>query len=104
MPFIGEAHCDPIFAEAPKFFDQSVVEFPCPLSGKKRNDGGASLNKFGAVSPGTVGGIGERHFSWIARVPPILGRAHLFNGRVVSKGRQWRAALRHGLLLVRVFS
>src|ERR1700679_1769342 len=81
MPFVREAHGNSILAEAPKFLDESVVEFPCPLSREKRNDCGASLDELGPVSPRAVHGISECHPGWIARVPPILGGAHLLERR-----------------------
>ena len=38
MPFVGEAHGDPVSVEGPQFFDQAVVEFLAPFAGEEFDD------------------------------------------------------------------
>jgi hypothetical protein len=45
VPFVGEAHGDSIVRESPKLFDQTVVQFFCPLAREKGDDVLSSVNK-----------------------------------------------------------
>src|ERR1700676_2189514 len=77
MPFVLKAHGNAIAIERPEILDQAVVEFPRPFACEKRNDRGAALEKFGAVAPAAVLGIGQRHAFGIARIPGVFGHAGL---------------------------
>jgi hypothetical protein len=61
MPFILKPHRDAVAVETPEILDQTVVMLLLPLAGEERDDGGAALKHFRAVTPAAVLGIGQRH-------------------------------------------
>src|SRR5215467_5562314 len=93
--FIGKAHRDAIVSECPEFFDQTIVEFPLPLTDQKFDDLVTALEDFGAIAPFAVESIGERHLVRIARVPRVLRSADLSDGCLTREWRHWRAGLGH---------
>jgi hypothetical protein len=94
VPFIGEAHGDAVVAEGPDFLDQAVVELAVPLTRQERLNGLATLKELGAVPPAAVGRVRERNASRIARVPRVLGHAHLLRGGFSAERGKRRTA--HG--------
>src|SRR5258708_4619364 len=91
VPFIGEAHGDPILAAAPDFLDQPVVELTIPLAPEKGLDRLASLEEFGAIAPAAVDGVGEGNPGGGAWGPGILVHPHLLRRGFQGEGRQRRA-------------
>src|SRR5215471_3040340 len=69
VPFVREAHGDPVLAESPHFFDQAIVELAIPLARQKRFDRFATLKKIGAIAPATVDRVPERDARRISRIP-----------------------------------
>jgi ABC-type transporter Mla MlaB component len=45
VPFVGEAHCDPVIGEGPKLLGQAVVELFDPLASEKGDDVLSSIHK-----------------------------------------------------------
>src|SRR5579859_1086961 len=95
VPLVREPHRDPVVMEGPKFLDQTVVQLARPFPCKESDDLRPAPNELGPVPPVAVHGIAERHPRWIARVPCVLGSAHLLDRRLACEWRQWRALLRH---------
>jgi hypothetical protein len=50
MRLIGKADCNPFFIESPELFDEPVIEFLRPFSGKEIDDLILAVNKFVAVA------------------------------------------------------
>src|SRR5215467_7832204 len=92
MPFVRETHRDAVLAEGPDFLDQAVVKLTVPLARQESFDGGAALKKFRAIAPATIGCIGRRDASRVARVPCVFGHSHLLGGGLGCEGRERRAA------------
>src|SRR5262245_35202631 len=92
VPFIGKAHGNAVVAKRPELLDQPVVELTAPLTLEKSFDRLATLEELGAVSPAAVDCVGERNAGGIARIPCILGQAHLLCGGLGRKWWQWRSA------------
>src|SRR3984893_9351060 len=90
VPLIGEAHGDAVLAKRPDLLDQAVVEFAAPLAGQERFDGLPAVQEFRAVSPATVGRIGERNAGGVAGIPCIFRHARLLRGGLRGEGRKWR--------------
>src|SRR5882672_6977132 len=88
VPLVGKSHGYSVLAKRPEFFNQPIVEFAGPLAREKRLDGIAALQKFGAVAPTTVGRIGKRDPSGVARVPRVLRHARFLGRGFQGKGRQ----------------
>src|SRR5262245_64927699 len=80
VPFICEAHSDPVVAERPHFLNQPIIEFAIPFAREKRLDLLAAVNELGAVAPDAVDGIAEGDAGGIASVPGIFGKARLLRG------------------------
>src|SRR6202043_2324077 len=70
--------------------DQAIVEFFGPFAGEEGDDRGAALEKFRAVAPAAVLGIGQRHAFGIARIPGVLRHAGLLGGGLLREWRQRR--------------
>ena len=51
VPFIGEAHGDPVVAERPHFLDQPIIELAIPFAREKRLNRLAAVNELGTVAP-----------------------------------------------------
>ena len=49
VPFVCEAHGDPIIPKGPYFLEQSIIELTIPFACEKRLDFFAAVNEFGAV-------------------------------------------------------
>jgi hypothetical protein len=94
MPLILKAHRDAVAVEGPQILDQAVVEFLRPFPGEEGNDRGAALEKFRAVTPAAVFGIGERDALRVARIPGILRHAGFLGGGLSGERRKRRT--RHG--------
>src|SRR5260370_19892126 len=80
MPLVGESHGDAIVRESPYLLDQPIVQFARPFSLQERLNGLAPLEELGAVPPAAVAGVSQRNARRVARVPRILGHAHLLRG------------------------
>ena len=92
VPFVGEAHGDAVFAERPELLDQAIVELAVPLALQEGLDLLAPVEKLGAVAPAAVHRVGQHHARGIARVPGVLGHAHLLGGGLGGERRQrWTA-------------
>src|SRR5215475_10588533 len=98
VPFIGEAHGDAIVGKSPQLLDQSIVELARPFAAQERLDLGAPHREFGAIAPAAVLGIAERDALGVARVPGILGHAHLLHGGLACERRKRGTA--HALMLL----
>jgi hypothetical protein len=59
MIFIFKPHSHPVFAKAPKFFFELVVQFSFPFASKKFFDLLPAIDKVGPVSPLCIYGIGK---------------------------------------------
>src|SRR5579862_2868160 len=77
VPFVGEAHGNTGRAVRPDFLDQPVVELAAPLAPQEFLNRRAAVEELGTVAPLRVLGIGERYALRVARVPRVLGHAHL---------------------------
>src|ERR1700676_4103746 len=93
MPFVLKTHGDAVAVECPEILDQAVVKFSRPFAGEKSDDRGAALEKFGAVAPAAVLGIGQRHALGIARIPGVFRHAGLLGGGF--SGEWWKRRARH---------
>src|SRR5215475_1491091 len=51
MPFVSKSNGDAILLKSPKFFDEAIVELLVPFTGKELNDGVASGEDFGTITP-----------------------------------------------------
>src|SRR5262245_56497245 len=98
VPFIVEAHGDAIVGKSPQLLDQSIVELARPFAAQERLDLGAPHREFGAIAPAAVLGIAERDALGVARVPGILGHAHLLHGGLACERRKRGTA--HALMLL----
>src|SRR6266568_730112 len=88
MPFVLKPHRDAIVVERPEILDQTILVLPRPFAGEERNDRGAAFEKFGAVTPAAVLGIGQRHAFGVARIPGVLGHAGLLRGGLSGERRK----------------
>src|ERR1700694_1287750 len=61
VPLVLKPHRDMVAVKRPEILDQAIFMFLRPFAGEERNDGGAALQKFRAVTPAAVLGIAERH-------------------------------------------
>src|SRR5216683_3066214 len=80
MPLVGESHGNAIIRESPQFLDQPIVQLARPFSNQERLNGLAPLEELDAVAPTAVGGVSQRNARRVARVPRVLGHAHLLRG------------------------
>src|SRR5262245_51283086 len=92
MPSAGETHRDTVLSEGPDFLNQAVVKLTAPLARQERFDGGAAIKKFRAIAPATIGCIGKRDTSRVARVPCVFRHSHLLCGGLGCEGRERGAA------------
>src|ERR1700719_3132961 len=90
MPLVLKPHRDTIAVECPEILDQAIFMFLRPFAGEERHDRGAALEKFGAVAPAAVRGIGECHACGIARIPGVFGHARLLGGGFSGERRKRR--------------
>ena len=97
VELVLEADGYAVVVEGPDFLDEAVVQFAGPFAGEELDDGGASLEEFGAVTPTTVGGVGERDAVRIATIPGVLGSAGLFDCGFEGEGRDGWADVHRGL-------
>src|ERR1041385_7616838 len=90
-PFVGEAHGNTVIVKCPQLLDEPVVELTSPLAAEKSFDRASALEELNAVSPAAADRVGERDASGIARIPRVLGQAHLLRGGFGRKRRKWRS-------------
>src|SRR5882757_2976598 len=93
MPFILKTHRDAVVMKCPEILDQAIVELSCPFAGEEGNDRRPAFEKFRAVAPAAVLGIGERHASGIPGIPGIFGHAGLLRGGLFRK--RWKRRTGH---------
>ena len=93
VPLIGEAHGNSRTFPGPDFLDETVVELLRPFALQEFDDGRPPGEELGAIAPGAVHRVGQRHAFGIARIPRILGRARLHRRRLSSERRKWRTSL-----------
>src|SRR3546814_4259406 len=91
LPFVGEAHCDPVLVEGPQGLGQPVLALALPFALQERRDLVAALQEFRAVAPAAVGRVRQRHPGGLAHVPRVLGEPHFPCGGVAGEWRQWRS-------------
>src|ERR1700752_5362088 len=91
VPLILKAHGNAVVVKSPEILDQPIVELLCPFAGEKGLDRLASPEKFRAVAPAAVLGIGERNAFGIARIPGVFRHARLLRGGLSCEWRKWRA-------------
>jgi hypothetical protein len=89
VPFVLKPYRDMVAVERPEILDQAVFVFLLPFAGEEGDDRGAALEKFRAVTPAAVLGIGQRHALGIARIPGVLGHAGLLGGGFSCERRKW---------------
>src|SRR5262245_28875842 len=87
MPLVGETHRNAVLAECPDFFDQKIVKLTAPFARQECFDGAPTLKKLGTIAPTTVGCVGKRNTSGVARIPCILGHSRLLRCRSGGKRR-----------------
>jgi len=87
VPFVGEAHGDPVVGDGPEFLDEPVIELLCPFALQEAHYLFAPGDEFRAVAPRAVGGVRERHALRIATVPAVFGSPHLLAGGIGREGR-----------------
>src|SRR4030081_1485196 len=98
MPLVLKPHRDTVAVERPEILDQAILMFPAPFAGEERDVRGAAFEKFGAIAPTAVLGIGQRDAFGIPGIPGVLGHAGLLGGGL---SREWRKrGTRHGNLQV----
>src|SRR5262245_11058396 len=90
VPLILKAHGNAVVVKSPKVLDQAIVELFCPFAGEKGLYRLTSSEKFRAVAPTAVLGIGERNAFGIARIPGIFRHARLLRGGLSCEWRKWR--------------
>src|SRR5262249_34303222 len=100
VPLVGEAHRDAVLAEGPQLLDQPVVELAIPFARQKFLDRLAALDELGAVAPAAGRRVGERDARGLARVPAVLGEAHLLGRGLQRERRQRRAGCGIHLILL----
>lgn len=76
MPLIRKPDGNPVAAERPQLLDQTVVEFPPPLSCKESDDSLPATNELGAVTPLTISSVRQRNLARVPAVPAIFGKPH----------------------------
>src|SRR5271168_74818 len=89
--FIGKADRDAVAVKSPKLLNEAIIEFPGPLSSKKRDYLLPPGRKLGAVSPTRIDGVGKRNFLRIASVPAIFGETNFLNCAFLIEWWQRRA-------------
>src|ERR1700716_365876 len=94
MPLVLKPHRDVVAVERPEILDQAILMLLRPFASEERDDRGAALEKFGAVAPAAVLGIGQRHAFGIPGIPGVFGHAGFLGGGLSGERRQWRT--RHG--------
>src|SRR5215475_3231510 len=90
MPLILEADRDAVAVECPEVLDQAIVELGGPFAREESDDRLATFEKFRAVAPAAVLGIGERNALGIARIPGVLRHAGFLGGGLLGERRQRR--------------
>src|ERR1700741_3758350 len=93
VPLVGKAHGDAIVLKGPQLLDQSVVELAVPLATEKRHDLLSADDELGPVAPAALHAVGERDTLGVARIPAVLGRAHLLDRCVERERWQWGPGL-----------
>src|SRR4051812_20032047 len=96
VPFVSEAHGDPVVSERPQLLDEPIVELPSPFARQESDDLVATANKFRAIAPIAVRRVGQRHALRIAAIPAVLGGADLLDRGLARVGRKRGTALGHG--------
>src|SRR5882672_6487924 len=96
MPLVLKPHRDTVAVERPEILDQAILMFPAPFAGEERNDRGAAFEKFGAIAPTAVLGIGQRDAFGIPGIPGVLGHPGLLGGGFFCEWR--KRGTRHGNL------
>src|SRR5258708_32966643 len=79
-PLVGESHANAIVRERPQLLDQPIVRLARPFSNQDRLNGLAPLEELDTVAPPAIGGVSQRNARRVARVPRVLGHAHLLRG------------------------
>src|SRR5262245_15409666 len=77
VPFISEANGNAVALTSPKLLHEPIVELLRPLARQELPYRFAADQELGPVAPNAVRRIGERDALRIARVPGVLGHAHL---------------------------
>src|SRR5258706_543956 len=77
MPLVLKPHADAVAVERPEILDQAIFVLLRPFAGEERDNRGAAFEKFRAVTPAAVLGIGQRYALGIARIPGVFGQAGL---------------------------
>ena len=90
VPFIGEAHRDPVTVMGPQTFDQPIVVLTAPLCRQDGDNCLPPLKEFRPIPPLAALGIGKRYARGISTVPAILGRTDLLpSGFMGERGEGW---------------
>src|SRR4029453_3935751 len=89
MPFVGEAHGDPVAGERPELLCEAIVKLPVPLAREELDDRGTTLEELDPVPPAAVLAVREGHGVRITAVPGVFREAHLLRRRLGREGWQW---------------
>jgi hypothetical protein len=79
-----------VAAEGPQLLDEPVVEFLRPLAAQEGLDLLATDRELGAVAPAGVFRVDPRADFGVARVPGVLGAAHLLRRSLFGERRNGR--------------
>jgi len=76
VPLVCEPDCNPVLVKCPDFLDEPVVELFCPLPFQECDNGIASGETLGPVTPHTVRGVGKGNLFRVTGVPCIFSHAN----------------------------
>src|SRR5687768_2314819 len=101
VPFVRKAYRDAVVVKRPQLLDEAVVELLAPLAYQELLDGLAPGEELRAIPPDAVTGVSQRDPLRLARVPRVLGHAHLLRRRrcVEWRERRSRCFTRHASVL-----
>jgi hypothetical protein len=77
VPFVGEAHRNPVAVMRPHFLDETVIQLFRPLARQKRDNGVSARQELIPISPDAVRRVGKRHPFRVTAVLGVLGHPGL---------------------------
>ena len=95
MPLIGKAYRNTVIAPRPQFLNQPVLLLFTPFPLQEVDNLRSAVNKFAAVTPFALDGIGQRDLSGIAAVPAIFSGTDFLCGALAGERRQRRTLFGH---------
>src|SRR5688572_29693594 len=91
VPFVREAHGDPVARKGPHFLDEAILQFALPLAMQERLDRLAAAEELRSIAPPAVQGVRQCDSRGIAAIPGILRQARLLGGGFGVERGQWRS-------------